>query len=290
LLVLVLVIVAVAAVPAGAVKSRKPQGQHVSELYVLTAGGGTLRPLPGRRFAVTLTRVDRNVVWFSDRPVHKSGTFPSNGLASRWKGFGFASQPPNAALVYPDPKGDGSTVILELGRPRYNAHRNSISFTARWIDPKTVRSANLAEHAKHADPTPNRRFSHASLFIDSSTSQAIGGCSTPPPGGTCLYDNLANTDLTGADLSDTDFTEADFTAANLTGANLSHDELYGAVFGRASLRNANLTDADLDKVDLMYADLTGANLTGATLDGLLDHATFCHTTMPNGSINNTDCP
>ena len=44
--------------------------------------------------------------------------------------------------------------------------------------------------------------------------------------------------------------------------------------------NANLTDADL-----RGANLTDANLSGAALDG----AIYCKTTMPNGSINNTNC-
>jgi hypothetical protein len=276
---LALVLLAVAASPAGAVKLRKARVQHISELYVLTSGGGTLRALPGRRFAVTLTRVDRNVVWFSDRPARRSGAFPSSGLAAAWKGFGFVSQPPNAALVYPDPGGDGSTVILELGRARYNARANSISFTARWIDPRTVRSGNLADHAKVADPTPNQRFSNASLFIDATTAEVINGC-VIQPNTDCLYLNLNGADLAGADLGGSDFTEADLTRANLAGANLLAVEFYGAVIPYANLSGANFSRADLTGASLFKSVVTGANFTDAT---------FCHTTMPDGSINNSGC-
>ena len=55
-----------------------------------------------------------------------------------------------------------------------------------------------------------------------------------------------------------------------TGANL-----YGANLAYANLTNANLTNANL----------TDANLTNA----ILTDAEFCNTTMPDGSIDNSDC-
>jgi uncharacterized protein YjbI with pentapeptide repeats len=44
---------------------------------------------------------------------------------------------------------------------------------------------------------------------------------------------------------------------------------------------ANLCDADLRGAELNGADLTGADLTKAK---------FCQTTMPDGTLNNRDCP
>ena len=78
--------------------------------------------------------------------------------------------------------------------------------------------------------------------------------------------------------------------ANLTGANLSGTALY-----RADLRDANLTGANLSGASLGNAKLDGSNLSGADLWGTLLHkanytgAKFCNTTMPDGSINNSDC-
>jgi uncharacterized protein YjbI with pentapeptide repeats len=48
----------------------------------------------------------------------------------------------------------------------------------------------------------------------------------------------------------------------------------------AMLNVANLRGADLHQADLSEADLTGAKLL---------YAVFCNTTMPDGSINNSNC-
>ena len=85
--------------------------------------------------------------------------------------------------------------------------------------------------------------------------------------------NRAN--LTGANLSGTALYRADLRDANLTGANLS-----GASLGNAKLDGANLSGVNLSGADLWGTHLHKANYTGAK---------FCNTTMPDGSINNSDC-
>ncbi len=85
--------------------------------------------------------------------------------------------------------------------------------------------------------------------------------------------NRAN--LTGANLSGTALYRADLRDTNLTGANLS-----GASLGDAKLDGANLSCANLSGADLWGTHLHKANYTGAK---------FCNTTMPDGSINNSDC-
>ena len=88
---------------------------------------------------------------------------------------------------------------------------------------------------------------------------------------------------------------ADLSNADLSGANLAGANLYGAVLIDAILTGAILTDAILEYAILygavlIDADLTGANLTNANLtSAILTGAEFCNTTMPNGSIVNSDC-
>lgn len=102
-----------------------------------------------------------------------------------------------------------------------------------------------------------------------------------------------------------DMRHANFFQANLADAHLS------AVFQHANFSCANLTNAVLitstefpaDKkpwegVNFSYADLTGANI-GATSTAktkkpqisadVLKQAVFCHTIMPDGSLNDRDC-
>jgi len=63
--------------------------------------------------------------------------------------------------------------------------------------------------------------------------------------------------------------KCDLKGAYLEGANLS----------KANLNGANLRGAYLEYVTLWKANLEGANLKGAA---------FCNTTMPDGSVNNSD--
>jgi hypothetical protein len=283
------------ALPAVAAARSKPRTRHVSLLYVVNAGGGTLAPQSARRFTLTLRALEPDGVWFSDRPVRRSGAFPSRLLPAGWKGLGFVSEPPNAALVYSTGADRaGSTVILRLGHPRSIRGRRAISFTARMINPATVRSPALTARAKGAVLSAPRRFAHASLFIDDGTAPVIGGCILQP------YTQCEGADLQGADLHEAQLMYANFAGANLddatlAGANLSFDNLAKARLQIATLAGANLTDASLAFADMPGANLGGANLTGATLDDAVDTgadyggATFCHTTLSNGTVNNSDC-
>ena len=116
-------------------------------------------------------------------------------------------------------------------------------------------------------------------------------CPNPGPG-----KNLSNCDFTGADLS----------RVNLQGTNLSGASFERAILRGGNLRGANLTGAHLERADLCAALLNGANLSKsdlalaflqrADLRGTKpvipseDPPRFCQTIMPNGSVNNTNCP
>ena len=78
-----------------------------------------------------------------------------------------------------------------------------------------------------------------------------------------------------------DLTEANLKGANLRHTNLRHTELQGANLRGTDLRGANLRDANLEGANLRG----GGNLLGANLKGVR----FCYTTMPDGSVNNSDC-
>ena len=283
------------ALPAVAGARSKPRMRHVSLLYVVNAGGGTLAPRPAGRFTLTLRALEPSGVWFSDRPVRRSGAFPSRLLPAGWKGLGFVSQPPNAALVYSTGADrPGSTVILSLGHPRLIGGGHAVSFTARMLNPAMVRSPALTARAKGAVSSPPRRFAHASLFIDDGTAPVIGGCILQPYT-QCEGADLQGADLHGMQLMYANFAGADLNDATLAGANLSFVNLAKARLQVASLAGANLTDASLAFADMPGANLGGANLTGATLDDALDTganyggATLCHTTLPNGVVNNSGC-
>ncbi len=119
-------------------------------------------------------------------------------------------------------------------------------------------------------------------------------------GATFVNATLRYVALLGADLSDADLTGADMYEANLDSAEMTGVDATGANLGLAYMPNTTMTNANLTGVNLQGAyigfgvmasvDLTDANLNGAVVGTTsLTGATFCRTTMPDGSVNSADC-
>lgn len=74
------------------------------------------------------------------------------------------------------------------------------------------------------------------------------------------------------------------------GVNLANQLLSGANLSGADLTDANLRGAQIVKVDMAGTDLTGADLEGAFFSGGYPQgATFCRTTMPDGTEQSSGC-
>jgi hypothetical protein len=97
---------------------------------------------------------------------------------------------------------------------------------------------------------------------------------------------LQKATLVGADLAEAYLLRADLVGANLTNADLTRAGLSRAILSGAKLFGAILSGANLTNTDLTGADLTGADLSGAILVATI----FCRTVMPDGTVNNRDCP
>jgi uncharacterized protein YjbI with pentapeptide repeats len=108
-------------------------------------------------------------------------------------------------------------------------------------------------------------------------------------------------DLSGRDLRDADLTNADLSDANLAGVDAEAALFRGARLWRATLDGAALMGARFDRsperrTDLFSANFSHADLTNATLAGAiyshyatLDNAILCHTTLANGTIDDSGC-
>jgi len=75
-------------------------------------------------------------------------------------------------------------------------------------------------------------------------------------------------------------------AGSLLRAHLKGATLADATLISADLRDADLTDADLSGANLTDVDLTNAITSGTNWEG----TTFCRTTMPDRTVNNSGCP
>lgn len=106
------------------------------------------------------------------------------------------------------------------------------------------------------------------------------------PGAILTKADMSRADLTDADLSGGRLMDAKLIKADLTTANLSGAKLWEADMSGAVLYGTNLTNTDLRGADLTSAMLSGTDV--VPLD--LTTTKFCRTTMPDGILNDRDCP
>jgi uncharacterized protein YjbI with pentapeptide repeats len=90
----------------------------------------------------------------------------------------------------------------------------------------------------------------------------------------------------GKNLSGCDFFDRDLRGKNFSATNSSRSTFAGANLCGVPLRAANLGNTTFASANLTRADLRGTNLSTANTTG----AVFCQTRMPNGTLNNADCP
>jgi uncharacterized protein YjbI with pentapeptide repeats len=145
----------------------------------------------------------------------------------------------------------------------------------------------------------NAKLSRADLIKADLSGANLAGANLT--GANLTKANLSNSDLTGANLTDTNLTGALLVQAKLIGIYSAGAKLIGtfltgaflcdAYLSETDLTGANLAGADLSRTDVSNADLTGADLTDANLTSAnLSGTVFCKTTMPDGTVNNRDCP
>ena len=193
----------------------------MSLLFVQTAQGGSLqRDAAGDGYDLRLTGVSPTTSWFSDRPERKAGTQTTSTMIGDWAGFGFAADPPNAALVFTDRAKTEDTVIVELSEPRYDAGASELRYRARVLD--APRDGLVAAKGRAPAVLPST-FATSSLFIDDAEVGATTGTSN---------DLRATTSATRATTPSTTATSA--SAAGSTGPTSAACTSTLATFGAAA--------------------------------------------------------
>jgi hypothetical protein len=244
----------------------QPEVQEIGLLFVQAAGAGTFEPADGGSgHRLTLSGVTPQVVWFSDRPERQSGHIPLHEFVDAWAGYGFADDPPNAALSVLGADDGVDMVVVELGTPEYDPATGTIHYPVTLLDEAT---GNLSHLASDLDAGVADSFGTASLFIDDATWKIVMGCAVHPH--TVCRDHYWR----GVDLHDSDLRYADLVQSLMSDVNLSGANLTGADLTRVDLSGANLRDANFSEAILLHADMEGADVTGAS---------FCMAVMPDGS-------
>jgi hypothetical protein len=168
---LVLVGLLAAAVPAAPASARAaappPASASVNQLFVVTAAGGRVERVAGRRgeFKLELRAPARGVTAFSDRPARRLGKRPLAGFVRGWRRLGFGRVPPNAALVIDHAPVGRDVAVFELSSPRLGRGGRTLTFRAKSLARRPT--GVLQRLARRADGPAAGRFGRASLFVDS---------------------------------------------------------------------------------------------------------------------------
>jgi hypothetical protein len=184
-LTLMVALVVPAADARAQVGAQPAQAPAAGDLFVLTAAGGKLERVRGRKrlFRLVLRRPAHDVTGFTDRPARRTGQQPLARLVRSWARLGFAQVHPNAAVVLADAPSNRDVVVVELSRPRLGAGGRTLAFRAEALrgNPR----GRLRGFARSADRRVAARFGRVSLFIDPG-GQEVGlrfFFSSIPPGG-----------------------------------------------------------------------------------------------------------
>lgn len=179
--------------PAGAAAPTEPPADAAGSLLaVVDAAGGELTATDGDAgdvdadggtYELTLTDVDPDVAWFSDRPQRHVGTFTVDQLA---EAFFTDQSPPNAALqAQPSGAGEPSLVIVEIFDPSWDESARTLTMQARVLGAEDVGEGTaLHERATQADEEVPASFGSAVLFVDDSCDTS-GGTVTLGSGTSC---------------------------------------------------------------------------------------------------------
>jgi hypothetical protein len=178
------------------VRARPVEAPAAGDLFVLTAAGGELERVRGRKrlFRLVLRRPAQDVTGFTDRPARRAGQQALARFVRSWARLGFAEVHPNAAVVLADAPSNRDVLVVELSRPRLGAGGRTLAFRAEVLrgNPR----GRLRGFARSADRRVAARFGRVSLFIDPG-GQAVSllfTFSSIPPGG---YVSLAFVDGNG---------------------------------------------------------------------------------------------
>jgi hypothetical protein len=165
-LVLMLALLVAAANANAQVRAGAAQAPAAGDLFVLTAAGGQLERVRGRKrlFRLVLRRPAQDVTGFTDRPARRTGQQPLARFIRGWARLGFAEVHPNAAVVLADAPSNRDVLVVELSRPRLGGGGRTLAFRAEVL--RGNPSGRLRGFAGRTDRRVAARFGRVSLFVD----------------------------------------------------------------------------------------------------------------------------
>jgi len=160
---------------------------------------------------------------------------------------------------------------------------NSPSHHRTYVDSDEVPSTRLVADIQAALTVLSRRNKkHDKQILDLSDTNLIG---------LRLWSgDLSCANFVGSDLSNSHLVDIKLRMCGLARANLNKSNLYGVDLSDALLYGADLSEINIYKGNLSRAYLHKANLYKAQLKTDFRKVILCDTIMPDGTVNNRNCP
>ena len=160
--------VAIAAVAAPSAYAAKATPSESALLFSTLASTSSVS-VSAHSTSITLPG-NSPTTWFTDRPVRKAGATTVGDLAIQWKSLGFASAPPNAAIVMHQ-NGQAMQVAVTLSNPRIFG--SLVTFTTKQLDSGRVLGMSSRSTMRAGN------YGATEIFIDGASSTSGGpGTST----------------------------------------------------------------------------------------------------------------
>jgi BTB/POZ domain-containing protein KCTD9 len=295
----VLGLTALAAVPSA--HAAEPTARSLpAPTYLFTVEGahGTTAPLTrqgtGERFTLTLDGLDA-VTMFTDRPFRRARLISPAALSQNWSTW-FADSAPNAVLTWDADNGKPPTsLVVALTKPRYDSASDALAFTAfriRRLHEPAEKGVNWKRQTTPAE------FTTASLFIDSTGTVTVDGC-TVASGASC-----PGADLSGANLSYLEIVTGDFSGANMqrvttftslfqyvdfTGVDFAGADLSSTLFAGATLNGINAPGVSFEGSSILTYDAMDANFRGANMQYLsAENSVFTRSDFTGANLRYAD--
>jgi hypothetical protein len=167
--ILVASVAVIGSAPAGAQKR-----DRASALFVVNANGGTAAAASGGEFALQITGVDPDALFFTDRPARDTGVIGVGRMLSVLSD-GEVAAPNGVVEVYAGEQGPVALAV-ELGDLAYDEASGTLAAQARRL--KRTKGSRLAHYDDRLDRALPETFGNVALFIDSSPVGSTNFCRT----------------------------------------------------------------------------------------------------------------
>lgn len=130
----------VGAATAEPINSSVSAPQQTQNLFVLLSKQGILKKISEQQYLLTLKNVNNTVIFFTDRPVRKTGLRPLESFIKAWTVGSFKDVPPNAVMeaVHLNDKVELTKKTVDyafvLSNPQYIAAKHQLTFNVQPLN------------------------------------------------------------------------------------------------------------------------------------------------------------